>query len=117
MTYQEKLLDPRWQKKRLKILNRDDWACQACGDKEETLHVHHITYSKNPWESKNINLITLCKSCHDIWHKVDKLGYDFSSVFSVCDLYNKLEMQSINKSFIDKGEKLIFAEPIFEFRK
>jgi hypothetical protein len=66
MTYAEKLKDPRWQKKRLEILERDKWTCKACGDKERTLHVHHIFYLPHidPWEIHNGLLITLCEKCH-----------------------------------------------------
>jgi phage terminase large subunit GpA-like protein len=67
-SYSELLTDPRWQKKRLEILNRDDFTCQMCGDKETTLHVHHNWYEKEkkPWEYKNKDLITLCKHCHEL---------------------------------------------------
>lgn len=70
MTYSEKLKDPRWQKKRLEILQRDDWACQYCGDKETTLHVHHEIYEKGvePWETDEWLLTTLCEECHEINH-------------------------------------------------
>lgn len=44
MTYKEKLKDPRWQKKRLEIFDRDGWKCVECGDKDSTLNVHHIFY-------------------------------------------------------------------------
>lgn len=66
-TYIEKLKDPRWQKKRLEILERDDWACQACFDQESTLHVHHKRYlpKKEPWEYNENLLVTLCESCHE----------------------------------------------------
>jgi hypothetical protein len=66
MTYAEKLRDPRWQKKRLEIFSRDDWKCKSCGEKEKTLHVHHIFYSpnKDPWETDNGFLITFCEDCH-----------------------------------------------------
>ena len=66
MDYLEKLKDPRWQKKRLEILNRDHWACKYCGEKEKTLHVHHLFYfkDKDPWEVNNGFLITLCGGCH-----------------------------------------------------
>ena len=66
MTYAEKLKDPRWQKKRLEIFNRDDWMCQFCGEKGKTLAVHHIMYQsgKDPWDHSNDNLLTLCESCH-----------------------------------------------------
>jgi len=68
MNYSEKLKDPRWQKKRLEILERDGWKCMSCGGKEKTLHVHHIIYfsHKDPWEINNGFLITLCESCHTV---------------------------------------------------
>lgn len=66
-TYSEKLKDPRWQKKRLEILQRDNFICCSCGDDGSTLHVHHIWYEKNkdPWEYENDYLLTLCESCHE----------------------------------------------------
>jgi len=65
-SYSDKLKDPRWQKKRLEILERDHWACVVCGDKEETLHIHHIAYlyGKEPWDIPNGLLITMCECCH-----------------------------------------------------
>jgi len=66
-TYSEKLRDPRWQKKRLEILNRDEWECRRCLDKETTLHVHHVYYEdgKEPWEYPDKALVTLCATCHE----------------------------------------------------
>ena len=65
-TYSEKLRDPRWQKKRLQILERDAWTCQECYDTEATLHVHHRYYTKGaePWEYDDAALQTLCEDCH-----------------------------------------------------
>lgn len=69
-TYSEKLKDPRWQKKRLEILERDNWSCRYCGDKESTLHVHHEHYIKGcePWEADECSLTTLCEDCHSTTH-------------------------------------------------
>lgn len=65
-TYVEKLNDPRWQKKKNKILDRDFYICQFCGDGNSTLHVHHKKYNKGePWEIEDRFLITLCQSCHE----------------------------------------------------
>lgn len=66
-TYQKKLLDPRWQKKRLEILQRDGFTCQKCYDDTNTLHVHHRRYltGKEPWDYEDRLLITLCKDCHE----------------------------------------------------
>ena len=64
--YATKLKDPRWQKKRLEILERDGWACQLCGDTESTLMVHHRQYmpGRDPWDCPSEFLITLCEECH-----------------------------------------------------
>ena len=65
-SYAEKLKDPRWQKKRLEVLNRDGWRCQCCEGQDLELHVHHAVYRRNadPWDYDNSELASLCKSCH-----------------------------------------------------
>lgn len=65
-TYYEKLRDPRWQRKRLEIMERDEFACSWCGDGESTLSVHHGYYAKrrSPWEYEDLSLHTLCEECH-----------------------------------------------------
>lgn len=65
MKYSEKLKDPRWQRKRLEILQRDDWTCQNCQDSTRTLQVHHREYHGNPWDAPNESLETLCEECHE----------------------------------------------------
>ena len=66
-TYSEKLKDPRWQKKRLEVLERDAWTCIKCQDSTTTLHVHHLRYKQgeNPWDCDGFDLIALCESCHE----------------------------------------------------
>jgi len=65
--YVDKLRDPRWQKKRLEILQRDNWTCVACGDKDSTLHIHHRWYERGaePWDVVDEALVTLCETCHE----------------------------------------------------
>ena len=65
--YSKLLKDPRWQKKRLEILQRDEFACQNCFDTETTLHVHHRYYKKGnlPWDYPEKSLVTLCEICHE----------------------------------------------------
>jgi hypothetical protein len=60
-----KLRDPRWQKKRLEILSRDEWMCQSCFDSESTLVVHRRRYlaGRDPWDYPDSLLITLCEEC------------------------------------------------------
>ena len=56
--------DPRWQKRRLQIMERDGWACIACGRTDQTLHVHHKAYHGMPWDVSDHSLQTLCEKCH-----------------------------------------------------
>lgn len=64
--YWLKLQDPRWQKKRLEIMQRDGFKCQECGTTDEKLHVHHQYYvgRRDPWQYPNSCLQTLCETCH-----------------------------------------------------
>lgn len=72
MTYQEKLKDPRWQKRRLEILERDKFTCQECQSTKKELHVHHRRYRKKmmPWDHKDHDLITYCTDCHKLMTKL-----------------------------------------------
>ncbi len=67
MNYAEKLRDPRWQRKRLEVLNRFDFTCVVCNSKNRTLHVHHSYYLKgrDPWEYPTEHFWCLCETCHD----------------------------------------------------
>lgn len=66
MGYSDLLKDPRWQKLRLKIFDRDGWKCRVCECEAKTLHVHHKKYvwGANPWDSPPEDLITVCENCH-----------------------------------------------------
>jgi hypothetical protein len=66
MTYSEKLKDPRWQKRRLEVMDRDKFTCRKCNEATKTLNVHHRYYRKGaaPWEYPIEALITLCEPCH-----------------------------------------------------
>ena len=66
-TYSELLQRPEWQKRRLQILERDQFMCTLCGDESKMLHVHHRYYvsRRKPWEYPNWALVTVCKDCHE----------------------------------------------------
>jgi hypothetical protein len=98
--YQKKLLDPRWQKKRLEILQRDNFACRCCEDEKSTLHVHHLDYQrgKEPWDYENDDLITLCEYCHEVWTYIYKTDFATEIISSIIRLHDNLEWQDIQKS-------------------
>lgn len=72
--YSKKLKSPLWQKKRLEILNRDNFTCQLCTDVETELQVHHKKYNGEPHEAPNEDLLTLCKHCHETETLLNKQG-------------------------------------------
>jgi len=71
-TYRDKLLDKRWQQRRLDMLQKSKWLCSLCGCDDNTLHVHHIEYVGDPWEAEDHQLIVLCEKCHNAAHSKDK---------------------------------------------
>ncbi len=85
MTYSENLKDPRWQRKRLEILQRDNFTCQLCKDSETTLHIHHKKYfnKTNPWDYENGFLTTLCHHCHSSIELLKKIGFGEDSTRAI----------------------------------
>lgn len=86
-SYWEKLQDPRWQKKRLAIMSRAEFACEACGNKESTLHVHHGYYERGlePWEYDDDTLKCLCDRCHEVLGFVQsQIHKEIAKVDPVC---------------------------------
>jgi hypothetical protein len=65
-TYWELLRHPKWQEKRLRVMQRAGFECENCGDKDTILNVHHTYYEKgkSPWEYPDESLRCLCESCH-----------------------------------------------------
>jgi len=68
--YAELLKSPQWQRKRLEIMQRDNWQCVICLDGNSTLNVHHKEYLRGhkPWEYGDHALMTLCEACHELCH-------------------------------------------------
>jgi len=85
--YIERLKNPKWQKLRLDVMQRDNFMCIACGDRESTLNVHHKYYKKNfePWDYPKESLVTLCQQCHEREEKYkqyfDELFFRFKEIF------------------------------------
>ena len=50
-----------------KVLERDNWRCQACGSMKE-LQVHHLQFRSQCGNDEETNLITLCWTCHKNSH-------------------------------------------------
>lgn len=82
-TYAELLRRPEWQKKRLEVMQRADFSCENCGDKEKTLNVHHTYYEhgKKPWEYPDESLVCVCEDCHKLLQNIkDRLSCEIHSL-------------------------------------
>lgn len=82
----------QWQKKKNKILTRDNFTCAICGkhgDEHTLMHVHHITYKncKNgkAWDCPDEDLVTLCEDCHKKVHS----GFPYKRIEENFIFYNK----------------------------
>lgn len=102
MNYGEKLKDPRWQKRRLEILQRDSFCCTRCNDKETELQVHHDKYSGEPWDVNPEFLRTLCKHCHLIEEK-------FKKSFEGCTILSIDRIPTPGKDLVQFS--ILFTEP------
>ena len=71
-SYQELLRHPKWQRKRLEIMQRADFKCERCGAEDSMLAIHHSYYEKgcSPWEYPDSSLHCLCEKCHDFAHSL-----------------------------------------------
>lgn len=56
----------RFQAQRQRVLRRDEWTCQGCGEEElEQLEVHHVRYPEIPEDDvPDSDLQTVCGSCN-----------------------------------------------------
>ena len=82
-SYLEKLRDPRWQRKRLEVMQRDEWSCVRCGRSDATLAVHHRYYEngKDPWDYEDDCYETLCSKCHEKTHTAEEEKEDWDRFF------------------------------------
>ena len=74
--YAEQLKEPRWIKKKMRILNRDQFRCTKCMS-TDLLQVHHLYYinGEPAWGVPDLALVTLCHKCHKKWHEHNVLVF------------------------------------------
>lgn len=98
--YGEKLLDPRWQKLRLQVFQRDEFTCQLCSAKDRTLHLHHAAYcpwSDDPWETPAAVLFTVCADCHESEHEVHRDAlFDVITLLGEAGIRTSLDLSHVS---------------------
>lgn len=111
LSYSDQLKDPRWQKKRLGIMNRDGFKCKLCNDESSTLHAHHIVYDYNkmPWEYDDNQIITVCEMHHTAIHEFENIRIVNNGALNVFDFIQEFPWSLMYYSHIEnhKGDWII----------
>lgn len=73
MPYYDYLQTPEWAERRKRAMKRAGYRCQVCNAYGVQLNTHHRTYERrgNEWDK---DLITLCRTCHEIFHQNGQLA-------------------------------------------
>jgi len=108
--YIEQYKDPRWQKIRLQVLERDNWQCQKCSDIKSTLHVHHLYYEngKPIWDYPLSCFVTLCEKCHD-WETKEKITCTNEIIGELSSIFLPSELSGIAASIL-RGKSSLLKE-------
>ena len=93
------------------VLDRDSYKCQHCKgkSKDKRLEVHHIIFRSNNGSDEPENLITLCKTCHDMVHD-GKIVINGGKVKG--NLKHATQMNSIRVQLL---KRLLYAEETFGY--
>lgn len=68
--YEAYLQTEKFDRIRQAVFERDNFKCVVCGS-TDAMQAHHLTYH-NIYDEQTEDLITLCRTCHSIYHAVDK---------------------------------------------
>lgn len=93
-----------------RVLARDNYICQCCGDTSNTLEVHHLDgydWCKEK-RTDDTNGITLCEKCHSNFHSVYGFGNNTKEQFEKW-IGNTLELLKYDKE-IPKSRLIICLE-------
>jgi 5-methylcytosine-specific restriction endonuclease McrA len=69
--YADRRATREWAILKRRIHRRDGYRCRMCGVGGVELHIHHRTYDTYA-EERLEDLITLCRSCHDLFHRLSE---------------------------------------------
>jgi len=72
--YIEYLKSDDWKERRKYLMELAGWACSHCGEKATQLH--HLNYNNLGNEELDVDVIAVCKDCHDEIHGKGEYGYE-----------------------------------------
>lgn len=118
MNYAQQIKHPMWQKKRLEVLEANNFECEDCGAKEEELHVHHPFYRRGAmiWQYEASELQCLCHKCHKDAHALDERLKKAMAVANSALKWRALgaleayELWSGRHDCMDEDKRIIYVE-------
>ena len=81
--YKAYLKSPEWKAKKEKFYNsrlykklreNGGWKCYCCEENNKSLDMHHRTYKRLGRENISIDLVPVCRECHNTIHGMEKTG-------------------------------------------
>lgn len=116
------------------VLNRDNYTCQICGEKDIRLEVHHIQFRSKGGSNRMDNLVTLCRDCHKQIHSgglvfdkriksfkhashmnimrsrlVEELRLEFGNVFETFGYLTKYNREKLNISKSHSSDAFVIS--------
>jgi 5-methylcytosine-specific restriction endonuclease McrA len=91
----DRFKDPHYQDWAVAVKSRDDYTCIVCNQRGVELNSHHMnSWDAHPADRFDIdNGATLCKNCHESFHKIYGLGkntkYQFKEFQKIAKLIIK----------------------------
>lgn len=81
--YREYLKSSDWRRKKekfyssklfKKLRSNGKWKCFCCEEGDKALDMHHRTYKRLGKEKISVDLVPVCRQCHEEIHKFEKNG-------------------------------------------
>lgn len=88
-------------------MHRAKWKCEFCKNDKSTLHVHHLKYHGEPWDTPAEDLECLCDDCHDARHKDITVTIPAGSLFAA---YFNGPYTARESRFIKKYMKIVCSK-------
>ncbi len=104
MTYQEKLQDPRWLKKRTLLISARGGGCELCGNSQKlTIHHGYYRFKTDPWDYDDDTLWVLCWPCHETTQQ------KLTAIHEIIARINPREMDNLRTRIDDGTFDLVFG--------
>lgn len=112
--YDEYLRSDQWKTVSSERRKMDEYKCVCCGD-TDGLNVHHLYYPSDVYETNTDGLVTLCKNCHVMVHRIQEAidKYKFTTTKSGridhnCSAYEKIRFDISRIAVVELWRRNMF---------